>query len=212
MCKLFGGDYCKAPYQDPFFRYRSILASNEIFGTRDCYSGYEGFVNSDDSFGSCHLTIYEPTYFEENYISILIWIILSVIFVLVWIFLRRKKAQKEMKFNQIERRKRWRELQDREMTPTITNQNDRTEDDDVVTTMTLEKTRISALTHRTSSRLTRPETGGGFSRISAFTARTSTRARVRPETGGGLSAISALTHRTTTAKPQLDEIEKSKEE
>eukprot|EP00804_Cyclotella_cryptica_P001991 CCRYP_007413-RA/>CCRYP_007413-RA protein AED:0.05 eAED:0.03 QI:0/0/0/1/1/1/4/0/2016 len=65
LCRKLGGKFCQTAFHDPLFRRRNILAPNEVFGTRDCYSGYEGIVDENDMFGSCHLTIYEPSVFHR---------------------------------------------------------------------------------------------------------------------------------------------------
>ena len=54
-------------------RFRNLLAPNQLFGTRSCYSGYEGAVDSQDKFISCHMDIYEPSYIIANSISLLFW-------------------------------------------------------------------------------------------------------------------------------------------
>jgi hypothetical protein len=65
LCKKLGGGHCKTPFQDPLFRKRNVLAPNEVFGTRDCWSGYEGIVDENDLFMSCHLIVYEPNAFNR---------------------------------------------------------------------------------------------------------------------------------------------------
>jgi len=89
LCKKNGGKYCKKAFQDPWFRRRNVLALNEVFGTRNCYSGYEGLVDSDDMFRSCHLTIYEPSFFIRHTTFLITMVIssclaLCVLFGYVW--------------------------------------------------------------------------------------------------------------------------------
>ena len=48
------------------FRKRNILAPNEQFGTRGCYSGFEGLVNENDLFSSCHIRIFEPNLYQRH--------------------------------------------------------------------------------------------------------------------------------------------------
>ncbi|KAL9185156.1 hypothetical protein ACHAXT_002933 [Thalassiosira profunda] len=74
----------RRPWHDPLFRRRNALAPNEVFGTRNCYSGWEGVVNEDDLFGSCHLRIKEPSTWERHTRAIL-W--LSVLGGMVLIYL-----------------------------------------------------------------------------------------------------------------------------
>lgn len=66
LCRKIGGKYCQTPWQDPLFRSRKVLAPNERFGTRNCYSGYEGIVDGNDLFSSCHMKIYEPSFYERH--------------------------------------------------------------------------------------------------------------------------------------------------
>jgi len=66
LCRKIGGKYCQTPFNDPLFRERNVLAPNEIFGTRNCYSGYEGLVDGNDLFASCHLRIYEPSFYVRH--------------------------------------------------------------------------------------------------------------------------------------------------
>lgn len=93
-----GGRYCKKPFQDRLHRFRDVLAPNQLFGSRSCYSGYEGAVDSHDKFISCHMDIYEPSYIVENSISLLFWCsfgMLSAIiaFVYLRVTLHRKFVQ-----------------------------------------------------------------------------------------------------------------------
>ena len=73
LCRFLGGMFCVKPFHDPLRKYRNVLAPNEIFGSRSCTSGYEGAVDGKDKFISCHLNIYEPSYFERHSIGIMCW-------------------------------------------------------------------------------------------------------------------------------------------
>mmetsp|Transcript_33817 Transcript_33817/g.41480 ORF Transcript_33817/g.41480 Transcript_33817/m.41480 type:complete len:173 (+) Transcript_33817:178-696(+) len=91
MCRTYGGRYCDTPFHDPLFRFRNVLAPNEIFGTRDCYSGYEGLVNERDGYGSCHLTIYEPDNFTRHSVDYIVWGVIVLVFgSSTYIYVRRK--------------------------------------------------------------------------------------------------------------------------
>ena len=101
LCKKLGGKHCKKAFHDPLFRRRDVLAPNEIFGTRDCWSGYEGLVDENDMFGSCHLTIYEPSVFNK-YTSLLVtsfvisFICICLLLGCIWRALtRRAEAQRK---------------------------------------------------------------------------------------------------------------------
>jgi hypothetical protein len=80
------------PFHDSFHRRRNVLAPNEVFGTRSCYSGFEGAVDEHDKFISCHMNIYEPTFFVENTMSIIVWGALALLF-LFWTFIKRKRRR-----------------------------------------------------------------------------------------------------------------------
>jgi len=107
LCRRIGGRYCQTPFHDPRFKQRNLLAPNEIFGTRNCYSGYEGFTNEDDLFSSCHLRIFEPT-FLQRYTSAVIalgtltGLVLLVFIVKLWIKLSRRKSS-DKRNRQLER-------------------------------------------------------------------------------------------------------------
>lgn len=90
LCRFLGGNFCEQPFHDPIRKHRSVLAPNEIFGTRSCTSGFEGAVDTKDKFISCHLIIYEPSFFVRHTIGILCWSIFSIVF-LLWFCFRIKR-------------------------------------------------------------------------------------------------------------------------
>lgn len=108
-CKKFGGLFCRSPFHDPLYKHRNVLEPNELFGTRNCWSGYEGAVDEYDDFTSCHMVIYEPDYFTENTKDIIIGVSLSIVVLLIsyW-FIRRKFRQRDQR-QRIERRKQRRD-------------------------------------------------------------------------------------------------------
>ena len=79
LCRKLGGEHCQKAFHDPLFRRRNVLAPNEIFGTRNCWSGYEGMVDENDLFKSCHLTIYEPSIFSRYTALLVISFVLTFI-------------------------------------------------------------------------------------------------------------------------------------
>ena len=82
-----------------------MLSPNQVFGTRLCYSGYEGAVDENDKFVSCHLNIYEPSYFVQNSINIVFWTsFLSIFAISTFIYLRVNLHEKHIQ-GKIERRK-----------------------------------------------------------------------------------------------------------
>ena len=105
---MIGGKYCQTPFRDPLFRKRSVLAQNEVFGTRNCYSGYEGLVDKNDMFSSCHLKIFEPSFFVRHTRAIISSSILSGIgfcflAISLWNAMRRKERQRQKERRQKER-------------------------------------------------------------------------------------------------------------
>ena len=109
LCRKIGGKYCQTPFHDPRFRQRNLLAPNQIFGTRNCYSGYEGFVNEDDLFSSCHLQIFEPTFVERHTRVVIAMSVISGIILIgsvanAWIkYTKRKKTyRRELQHEMIE--------------------------------------------------------------------------------------------------------------
>lgn len=87
FCRGIGGKkHCTKPFQDPLYRIRNVLLPNEIFGTRSCASGYEGYVDEQtDAFRSCHLTIYEPSMWVKHTV---LWVFLMIMAVLSMICCR----------------------------------------------------------------------------------------------------------------------------
>lgn len=67
ICFLFYQLIIRALHLSSFtFRKRNILSPNEQFGTRGCYSGFEGVVNENDLFSSCHIRIFEPNLYQRH--------------------------------------------------------------------------------------------------------------------------------------------------
>lgn len=97
LCKKEGGKHCQTPFHDPLFRYRDVIAQNEVFGTRNCNSGYEGLVDEYDMFSSCHLKIYEPSFFVRYTVWIVILSVLTVIIlvpILMYLGIQLMKQQR----------------------------------------------------------------------------------------------------------------------
>ena len=94
LCRAVGGMFCVAPFQDPFFKFRNVLAPNELFGTRSCISGYEGLVDDNDKFISCHMTIYEPTkWVRHSGVIIIFTFIAFIMCACAFLLYNRKKLQ-----------------------------------------------------------------------------------------------------------------------
>lgn len=108
LCQALGGIYCKVPFHDRLYRFRNVLAPNQIFGTRSCYSGYEGSVDEKDKFISCHMDIYEPSYIVENSISLIFWITFTllsgtIMFIYFKVMLHRRYIQQKIENRKIRR-------------------------------------------------------------------------------------------------------------
>jgi hypothetical protein len=82
-----------------------VLNPDEIFGTRSCHSGFEGAVDDADNFMSCHLKIYEPSYFVDKSFSIIFWTVLSVLAGFVAFIRIRRRLHARHMFEKIERRR-----------------------------------------------------------------------------------------------------------
>ncbi|CAM9417789.1 unnamed protein product [Discosporangium mesarthrocarpum] len=63
---------CDGPWQDPLVKYRDVLPVTYMFGTRKCWNGYEGTMDEEDRFVTCHYNIYVPTWVEKNSIGLII--------------------------------------------------------------------------------------------------------------------------------------------
>ena len=100
FCRGIGGkEHCTKPFQDPLYRLRNVLLPNEIFGTRSCASGYEGYADEQtDAFRSCHLTIYEPSMWVKHTV---LWIFLMVMAVLSTICCRVQIKKRTLKNKRI---------------------------------------------------------------------------------------------------------------
>jgi len=109
LCRRVGGKYCQTPFHDPLFRDRDVLAPNEVFGTRNCYSGYEGLVDVNDNFSSCHLRIYEPSFYYRHTravisLSILSGISLCLLAAKLWVtFTRQKQSIRKERMRSVQR-------------------------------------------------------------------------------------------------------------
>ena len=84
--------WVKGPWKDPLSR---PIPLGSIFGRFECIDGWEGNLNDNKQFTSCHLRIYVPSWFERNTVTIIIIAVIIAFFLLVfYIFLRRKLRQR----------------------------------------------------------------------------------------------------------------------
>jgi len=112
MCTAWG-THCEGPWQDNILSaIRNILEPNEMFGTRDCVSGFEGIVDSNDYFQSCHLTIVEPmTTVRYTFNISVIASIITVFGSGFYVYIRRRLKRRYI-LAKIERRKSRRSSED----------------------------------------------------------------------------------------------------
>lgn len=109
-CKKYGGGHCKNPFQDPLYQHRDVLAPNELFGTRNCWSGYEGAVDDNDDFISCHMTVVEPKYVVEKSVDLIVWGSISLVVTAIFYLCIRRAWKKKQKSDRIRRRQERRNL------------------------------------------------------------------------------------------------------
>jgi len=82
------------PWIDPLER---ELPPGYEFGFSDCLDGYQGTLNDDGSFRTCHLAIYVPTTLERFSLTfIVLGTILGVGLLIFYYFLRRKLRERYM--------------------------------------------------------------------------------------------------------------------
>ena len=62
------GGYSGGPWTDPLNR---ALPRGFIFGRSNCIDGYEGNLNADGTFSTCHLQIFVPSFLQANSVVIL---------------------------------------------------------------------------------------------------------------------------------------------
>ena len=73
LCRLraimdASGHYVDAPWTDSLHR---PIPAGFIFGRYNCLDGYEGSLNPDGTFSSCHLQIYVPSFLVRNSVEFL---------------------------------------------------------------------------------------------------------------------------------------------
>lgn len=86
------GQLVQAPWVDSL---RRPLLPGYMFGTSDCLDGFQGNVDLEGRFTSCHLRIYVPTTLERYSVT---FIALAIVFGffggILWFFVRRRLRQK----------------------------------------------------------------------------------------------------------------------
>eukprot|EP00924_Labyrinthula_sp_SR-Ha-C_P014134 snap_masked-scaffold_77-processed-gene-0.38-mRNA-1 protein AED:0.12 eAED:0.12 QI:0/-1/0/1/-1/1/1/0/1936 len=86
------GEYDELPWTDPLGR---ELPIGFVHGTGSCIVGYEGIIDPETNmFRSCHLQIYEPTWFER-YAKTLLIVTGIILFCAVWGYIEAQRAKKQ---------------------------------------------------------------------------------------------------------------------
>jgi len=96
---------CWGPFQDPMVQYRDILNLGYIFGTRDCYVGYEGNEDEYGRFTTCHLEIFEPSWAERYSQQIIAVSVVGGVLAAITYCCVRRRIKRKMLLAKIERRR-----------------------------------------------------------------------------------------------------------
>jgi hypothetical protein len=107
VCDATGND-CDGAWQDPMWNYRDVLyfaGPTYVFGTTDCYNGYEGNVNELDQFVTCHQEIFIPTDLQKESVTLIVVFAVFGFFAIIFWFFIRQKLQKRYLLAKIERRR-----------------------------------------------------------------------------------------------------------
>lgn len=107
------GEYSSKPYKDTL---GGQAPAGYIFGRFDCLDGFEGRLNLDGTFASCHLKIYKPTWWDLNKVRVIATVAtISTVVVVVLVVLqivayrvseRRKRAQRRRRAAKAAKEKR----------------------------------------------------------------------------------------------------------
>ena len=104
------GTNCDGAWQDELVDNRDVLTQGTrkygyIFGTTDCYDGYEGEVNELDRFTSCHMQIFVPNTTQRGSLDMIYsFSICGFFFCVLWYFVRRQLKRRYL-MAKIERRR-----------------------------------------------------------------------------------------------------------
>lgn len=98
------GSLSDHPWQDPLGR---SLPPGYIYGRFDCIDGYEGNLNADGTFSSCHLKIYVPTWLERySHVILIVGVLSFIAAVIGYLWLRRKLKKRFLQLKAERRRER----------------------------------------------------------------------------------------------------------
>jgi len=96
---------CRGPFQDPLVAYRDLLPLGYMFGTRDCYSGYEGNVDDYDRYETCHMIIFEPYWYERYSPELIAISVVGGVAIMITYCCVRRRIKRKMLLAKIERRR-----------------------------------------------------------------------------------------------------------
>ena len=88
--KTAGGSWSDSPWQDSLGR---ALAPGFTYGHYSCVDGYEGNLNADGTFSTCHLAIFVPSFLTRNTVTILIAGLSSGIAVIISALITRRQLK-----------------------------------------------------------------------------------------------------------------------
>ena len=84
------GRWSDEPWQDSLGR---SLAPGFIYGRYSCIDGYEGNLNPDGTFSTCHLAIFVPSFLTRNTVTILIASLSSGIGFIIFVLITRRQLK-----------------------------------------------------------------------------------------------------------------------
>ena len=85
-----GGALSDGPWQDPLGR---ALAPGFVYGRFACVDGYEGNLNADGTFSTCHLAIFVPSFLTRNTVLLLISVLSSIGGFIIFALITRRQLQ-----------------------------------------------------------------------------------------------------------------------
>ena len=97
------GRQAEWPWHDPLLR---PIPPGYIFGEGDCLDGYQGSLNPDGTYSSCHLQIYVPTWLERNSLYLLCFGAAAVFAAILLYLIIRRQLRARYRRLKAERRKR----------------------------------------------------------------------------------------------------------
>ncbi len=98
---------CERPWQDPLVKYRNVLPKTYMFGTRECYRGYEGLPDEFNRFTTCHLNIFEPSWAQKQTVPIVFISAASgFLLCILYVVMKGKFKRRKQRLKALMRRRR----------------------------------------------------------------------------------------------------------